>query len=136
MAQVPLGALGRQDLLHVVDNIAVQLGGSGREGLLGKGPGRLAARHHRMVQRERILLLSLQETQACGRHSPALGLCSPCPGAGPGSPVRCPGAGTRASQTRAPSLWHGVGAKDPGRVTSVPPQTQDSMGQLHSAKQA
>lgn len=47
--QVPLGALRRQDLLHVVDDIAVQLGGSGREGLLGKGPGHLAATHHRMV---------------------------------------------------------------------------------------
>lgn len=59
-----LTVLGRQDLLDVVDNVAVELGGGGRKGLLGKGLGHLAATHHGTVQRKGVFLFPLQETQA------------------------------------------------------------------------
>lgn len=53
---------------------------------------------------------------------------APCPRAGPRSPVRCPGAGMRASQTRVSLLWHRLGAKDPGRATPGPPQRRAAWG--------
>lgn len=45
----PLTALGRQDLLDIVDHVAVELGSSSCKDVLGKGPGHLTATHHGMV---------------------------------------------------------------------------------------
>lgn len=73
-----LAALGSHNLLDVMDDVAVQLRGGRREGLLGEGPGRLTAAHHRVVQGECVLLLPLQGHTRVPMSSPE-GLPSPRP---------------------------------------------------------
>ena len=75
----PLPAQGRHDLLDVVDHVAVELGGRGREGLLGEGLGGLTAPHHGVVQWEGVLLLPLQETRVLKAYQPAQWSAAPSP---------------------------------------------------------
>lgn len=78
----PLAAQGCHDLLDVVDHVAVEVGGRGREGLLGEGLGGLTASHHGVVEWEGVLLLPLQETCVLEARQPARWSAapSPCPG--------------------------------------------------------
>lgn len=73
-----LSPLQAQDLLDVVLDVDVELGGRSREGLHGQGPGGLGAAPHGAVQGQRVLLLALRRQRGYGPDSaPAPGVTPP-----------------------------------------------------------
>lgn len=75
-----LSLLQAQDLLDVVLDVDVELGGCSREGLHGQGPGGLGAAPHGTVQGQRVLLLALQRgDRAVTDQTPPWGDAPHCP---------------------------------------------------------